>query len=166
MRFFKLRIAWTVCWGTLAALLIALWMRSYWVADVLHVPVVREAIVNSGAGSIQASTVSPLFNSGWPPGWGWKSVPVEDFVLLFRNSPRWECNVDTTGTVAVRFPHWLPIVIFATVSAIPWVNKLKWRFSLRTLLIATTIVGLMLGGIVYFSTRPSAAPRFDQGFGR
>ena len=34
MRYRKLRIAWSVAWGLLAVILIALWVRSYWWMDV------------------------------------------------------------------------------------------------------------------------------------
>ncbi len=43
---------------------------------------------------------------------------------------------------------WLPTLLFATLAAVPW---LPWsnRFSLRTLLIATTLVAVVLGLIVW-----------------
>jgi hypothetical protein len=45
---------------------------------------------------------------------------------------------------------WLyPVLIVGAVTGIPWLHKLRWRFSLRTLLIATTLVALVLGLIVY-----------------
>src|SRR5438105_1666000 len=37
MRFRKLRIAWSVFWGLAAVLLIALWVRSYWILNSLDV---------------------------------------------------------------------------------------------------------------------------------
>jgi hypothetical protein len=40
------------------------------------------------------------------------------------------------------FPYWPFVATAATVSLIPW---LRWRFSLRTLLIATTLVAVGLG---------------------
>lgn len=42
-------------------------------------------------------------------------------------------------------PHWLLLLLAATISAMPWI---KWRFSLRTLLIATTLVAVGLGIVV------------------
>jgi hypothetical protein len=35
MKHRKLRIAWSVAWGVIAVLLVALWVRSYWRCDVL-----------------------------------------------------------------------------------------------------------------------------------
>ena len=45
-------------------------------------------------------------------------------------------------------PYWLPCLAAATIALLPW---LKWskRFSLRTLLIATTLVAVALGLIVW-----------------
>jgi hypothetical protein len=48
-------------------------------------------------------------------------------------------------------PYWFLVVIAgisAALCGIPWV---KWHFSLRTLLIATTLVAVGLGVIVYAS---------------
>ncbi len=39
-----------------------------------------------------------------------------------------------------------PIAIAAALAALPW---LRWRFSLRTLLIATTLVAVVLGLIMW-----------------
>ena len=38
MKYRKLRIAWSVAWGVVAVLLIVLWVRSYWWAEVVLVP--------------------------------------------------------------------------------------------------------------------------------
>jgi hypothetical protein len=49
----------------------------------------------------------------------------------------------------IQFPDWLPLM-FCTAAAIgPW---LRWRFSLRTLLIATTLIAVVLGLAVYAAT--------------
>ena len=47
-----------------------------------------------------------------------------------------------------RVAHWLAVLFFATLGIVssPWI---KWRFSLRTLLIATTLVAVVLGLIVW-----------------
>ena len=45
----------------------------------------------------------------------------------------------------------LPLVFrvsSATLAAVPWIHA-RWRFSLRTLLIATTLVAVVLGLVVY-----------------
>lgn len=50
------------------------------------------------------------------------------------------------GDASVRIPIWCLAAVGAAAAIAPW---LSWRFSLRTLLIATTVVALALGLIVY-----------------
>jgi hypothetical protein len=45
----------------------------------------------------------------------------------------------------VTLPHWLLVGVCATFAVVPWIH---WRFSLRTLLIAITLIGLILGTII------------------
>jgi hypothetical protein len=51
----------------------------------------------------------------------------------------------------VMIPYWFLVVAIATLGTAPWIRKLRWRFSLRTLLIATTLIGVVLGLIVWLS---------------
>jgi hypothetical protein len=46
----------------------------------------------------------------------------------------------------ITFPFWFAIAIAAFVASAPW---LSLRFTLRTLLIATTLIAVVLGAIVY-----------------
>jgi hypothetical protein len=50
------------------------------------------------------------------------------------------------GGFELVLPHWFVVGIVATLTSIPW---LRWQFSLRTLLIATTLVAALLGLIAY-----------------
>ena len=66
-----------------------------------------------------------------------------------------ETNLDRIGVgwsiqpngFSVLLPHWVYAILPAMLAVIPWV----WpkRFSLRTLLIATTLVAVVLGLIVW-----------------
>jgi hypothetical protein len=54
-----------------------------------------------------------------------------------------------TGTKdAVCFSYWLLSVSTIILAALPW---LRWRFTLRTLLIAMTLVAVVLGLIVWLN---------------
>jgi hypothetical protein len=44
----------------------------------------------------------------------------------------------------ITMPHWFPVLITASLAAAPWVIGVR-RFSLRTLLIAVTLVAVVLG---------------------
>ena len=53
------------------------------------------------------------------------------------------------GASITIVPFWFPMFLFATggvAAAAPWI---KWRFSVRTLIIATTLVAVVLGIVVY-----------------
>jgi hypothetical protein len=45
----------------------------------------------------------------------------------------------------VAVPLWSAVAITAAASAAPW---FRWRFTLRTLLIATTLIAVVLGTII------------------
>jgi hypothetical protein len=47
---------------------------------------------------------------------------------------------------AVRVPYWFASSLSILLATLPW---FYWRFSLRTLLIGTTLVAVVLGLIVY-----------------
>ena len=50
----------------------------------------------------------------------------------------------------VGLPYWFLAFVPATIATIPWFRWSK-RFSLRTLLIATTLIAVVLGIIVWLS---------------
>jgi hypothetical protein len=159
MRYRKLRIAWSVAWGVVALLLCVLWVRSYWWADNLYIKVPdpqRNLIIFSGlGGTIWYTNEYP----SWSPAWThtyWRTqsntvaaetegIDVLWFHSLYRfeffNPPR-----EPYWSRQLVLPHWFLITAFTAIAAAPW---LRWRFSLRTLLIVTTLVAVGLGLIVY-----------------
>jgi hypothetical protein len=52
---------------------------------------------------------------------------------------------DLYGVRLINVPHWFLILGASTVAIAPWI---RWRFSLRTLLIAATVVAVGLGLLV------------------
>jgi hypothetical protein len=149
MRHRKLRIAWSVTWGFLAVLLIALWVRSYALVDnVRRVGTanvwVRSDVsgVRSEFGNLRVVFGKQTITSG-ASGWSIthdKSKPKHDGF-------KWHSGEDYV--IAVDFPHWSLVLLFVTMSASPWLLHLTVRFGLRTLLIATTLVAIVLGLIVW-----------------
>lgn len=65
-------------------------------------------------------------------------------IALWLWSDRW---ADAIG-YGIDFPTWL-VTLFAASLVVA--SLLPWRFSLRTLLIATTVVGVALGVIIALS---------------
>jgi hypothetical protein len=51
-----------------------------------------------------------------------------------------------TGVI-VRF--WAPVVLFAILTAVPLLPLPRWRFRLRTMLIVTTLIAVVLGFIAW-----------------
>jgi hypothetical protein len=80
---------------------------------------------------------------GWYDHPTYKS-PGEPFLIFM--TQWWRATLNGVGVVCHY--RWL-VLITATSGVAPWIRKLKWRFSLRTLLIATTLVAVVLGLVVY-----------------
>jgi hypothetical protein len=146
MKYRKLRIAWSVAWGLAAALLIVLWVRSYWWAEEIDI---RQSLRISSAGCANGElflAINPVpvtIRGGWsfrhdpasraepPPG---ESIPAFYFSIQ--------------GGFTLVVPFWftaLSAAVCATLSQARWSK----RFSLRTLLIATTVVAIGLGLVIY-----------------
>ena len=143
MKYLKLRIAWSVAWGVVAVLLVALWVRSY---SDHHLDILPQrptgppfALVNSTyllRGSICSYTF--VHESHWLYNW-LPSARLQGagFLLAWTNAPPW---------YFAGVPLWFPVAIAIGLGGIPW---LRWRFTLRTLLIVTTLVALSLGLVVW-----------------
>jgi hypothetical protein len=146
MRFRKLRIAWSVGCGIVCVLLIVLWVRSYWICDIAYgwfgFPGYLQ--IDSNHGDIKLIANAEFMQ----PKWRYTScVPSV-------NDRLWFAKLDTKSRFGwwlnVSVPHWFSIVVTANIAAAPWFGWSN-RFSLRTLLIATTLVAVMLGIIVWSS---------------
>jgi hypothetical protein len=152
MRFRQLRIAWSVFWGLAAVLLIVLWVRSYWAGDSLVWNHGRRVAVASMHGQIRVAT----WNIFLPGGSLFQWLPVG---TMSDGIGPWFFGTSREGILVIA-PHRLPIAVLALFAAIPWIPCSN-RFTLRTLLIATTVVAVVLGLEVYFSTKtpePSEPP--------
>ena len=149
MRFRKLRIAWSVGCSIACVLLVVLWVRSYWQTFIALKATSdgHTLVVDSSDGDLsfsrepglatrrlswtRAQDMTPAWQklptSCWGAGFSWRSSPY----------------------ISVRLPYWIPTLIFVVASVLPWIVQMSFRFSLRTLLIATTLIALVLGTIVY-----------------
>ena len=142
MRFRKLRIAWAVACGIACVLLIVLWVRSYSWNDVVWRT--SPSGLQTSIGSDEGTTYIvhgylPSTPSEQQTLWGFTSVESSKERLGFQ----WKSAGRLTF---VHVPYWFLVLISAAFAAIPWI---RWRFNLRTLLIATTLVAVVLGLIVW-----------------
>jgi hypothetical protein len=137
-----LKITVSAVFGVLCVLLILLWVRSYSVSDRIHVPRFGSQTLTSVRGTFSVSLGSETFQ-GW--GWEWKSTPVELMMPVGGPGRSWSYHSDQLHAYLV-FPHRFVVLVFAVLAALPW---LHWRFSLRTLLIATTLIAVVLGAVMW-----------------
>ena len=142
MRFRKLRIAWSVGCTIACVLLIALWARSYWWSD----SVCKESVADLKCVHIQNGQFRFQHRAGLviapQPGWHHQStynpVPTSDLLLI----PYFAYDQDE-----FYVPIWSVAFQFAILAAASiW---LPMRFRLRTMLLATTLVAVVLGVIVW-----------------
>jgi hypothetical protein len=125
-------------------LLMVMCVRSYWYMDVLFGPLsaTRPFQLSSEIGRLQlvVSNVSP----GRAGNWG---------KFSYRNGTSMPAPPPKSGIVAsssnlsAGFPYWF----LAMVAILPafLLRKQEYRFGLRALLVATTVVAVILGLVVY-----------------
>lgn len=161
------RIAFSCTCAIACALLIVVWARSYWRFD-------QFARLGSNAtyfgctsaqgrvllGSSNDPMLSTVFGTRWirrefslknwdeatniaffPASVSKSDAPAIFSWLQFNRN----FYIQSGASYEITLPYWLLVVPFATLAAIPW---MRWRFSLRTLLIATTVIAAILGAIV------------------
>jgi len=151
MRYRKLRIAWSVAWGVACLLLIVLWVRSYSTYDDLMVHLL--GLSGFGVGSLRGQVQLGAFgHRDFSGTWLIQHVPIR-----YKNEWLQELSLHR-AFVGVRLlhpqnsdwiiviPHWFLTILCTVSGASPW---FRWRFSLRTLLIAMTLIAVGLGAIVY-----------------
>ncbi len=142
-----LRITWSVVWGVGTILLFVLWLRSYEKTEVLERTSENEIgtdiVSESGTLSFSREDLR-RFESFLPPephGWRYQEYERSFERKVSRFAFAWN-----DAKMEVRVPYWYPFVFFTIAAVLPWIS---WKFSLRTLLAATTLVAVVLGAVVY-----------------
>ena len=137
----RLRIAWSVFFGVLTVTLCLLWVSSYYSSATVWewLPINRYVQVRSNYGGLEVIVTMEHHPS---------QIHFDSVTLDFR---RWELVM--YGGYPPRFsvltPHWLLVILSAVLTALPW---LPFRFSLRTMLIATTLIAVVLGLSVWLAS--------------
>jgi hypothetical protein len=143
MKYRKMRITFSAGCGVLCLLLIALSVRSFTWADQYgaRISPTYHLMVNSQLGGIsfyldsspRVINTTRLVDSLYPDGQKPRMLGRVYFIH---------------GQIGCGAPYWLLALAIATTATLPW-KPWKWKFSLRTLLIATTLVAILLGLIVH-----------------
>jgi hypothetical protein len=157
------RIAISALSLTVCVLLIALWVRSNWRFDERHfrAPVGEYRYwitVRSFDNRVQTTAyrVRIITQNQRKSASRRRSLTFEQWVAVERRqiargmSPResilgFSYHPLTAGFDAIQ-PHWFFVLTSASIAASPWI---RWRFSLRTLLIATSLVAVVMGLVIY-----------------
>ena len=148
MRFRKLRIAFSATCLIACVLLIVLWVRSY--PPNGDQSSVRGIFCYSSQGTI--ITLKPNISWAANPDYSVNDLG-NDMNLVVTIEPHdspigFYAAWPSASEWVVQVPHWFLVLIFAALAAAPWIRWSK-RFTLRTLLIATTLIAVVLGAIAY-----------------
>ena len=143
-----LRITWCVVCFLVSVGLIGLWVRSYWCLDCYSSLI--------GHVNIGAQTLRGCISVFWleKPGLnfsGHQSIPASRAYLDIDipGSYFWFRLTKLPAGFSLLIPFWFPLAISVGSTFIPW-HRL--RFSLRTLLIVTTLVAMVLGLVVWLTS--------------
>lgn len=150
-------IAFSAVSGVVCLLLICFWVRSYWWDD--HVDGPWDASQRIRLSSCEGwLTAAWLRNRRLPVPWRVRSDNLQE---RYEGYEKFLKDSRGTGTIHHRIPkfgfhgalfqlpYWFVTTIAATSLLLPW---LPYRFSLRTLLIAITLVAAFLGLVVWLSS--------------
>jgi len=158
MRSHKLRTAFSCLCGLLALLMIALWVRSYRLWDIIYCrPTTTTAFrALSTEGTVHFRNASKSLPAmGSPPAMGWSRrtssykgygseiADASGFKKTFRG---FESRLHRGGW---HLPYWFLVLIAVGLAAAPWVFRWSWRFSLRTLMIVVTLSAVLMWLILY-----------------
>jgi hypothetical protein len=146
MRYRKLRIAFSVFCGIACALLVVLWARTRFASETVSFPISNTT--QMAGTSRQGAVGIGLFCNARVSPWQVDTHPADstsDYQYPTAMGFAAYRSMDHNLYI-VRLPYWSLILIFSALGAVPWV---RCQFSLRTLLIATTLVAVVLGLIVW-----------------
>jgi hypothetical protein len=142
-----LRAAGAVFFAALAIGLICLWVRSYESCEA--------AALNPGGQhalsitSYRGAAWLILFEADDSPGWIFVTIPADSITIYAPNGGILGIRLYRHGAETyLTLPHWCLAASSLSVGAM-CVFKRSFRFSLRAILIATTLIAAMLGLAVY-----------------
>jgi hypothetical protein len=154
------RIAMTATCLTACVLLVALWVRSYWWMDTFYYPLTapKAFLIQSWDGEIwcgRATFVRASFNSDWAIKGTLinRSISSPDLRPFTSGEFRGYLGmgyVNYNVYQGVGGSHLGFVIASAIGTIMPW---LRWsvRYSLRTLLIVTTLVAVGMGAVVFLA---------------
>lgn len=143
MKYRKLRIAWSAAWGIVALLLVGWWVRSYSWWDVVTVGTNHSLATMKGSFLWDTPLVAVPRPGATPPAsqtmFPTQSMRLNEVIVM-----PFDKRVAVYDGRAMTVPIWWAVVGAAGIAALGW---WRLRYSLRTMLVATTLVaiGLVVG---------------------
>lgn len=165
--FRRLRIVWTALFGTFCVLLILLWARSYYRFDwfgpgitLIPSPSGQELhpksgfVFESAGGALAVWYVGNLRDSTWYAWHVGSSSPEPQLRVTGDDgesaSDGFRAKTHPNGSIKGAAPHWCLAFLCAVLLTSVWVR----HFSVRTMLIATTLIAVVQC-LVMFASRKS-----------
>lgn len=146
MKFRKLRVAFSATCLVGCVLLVALWARSYsryYSIEIYRAP--TGLLISTQNGTVALYRFPYSLNN--KIGYSSSAVGPNDWM-----SETYGVRYFHSAGESIAFIQYglltAPLATLAALFALPW---LGWRFSVRTLLIVTTLLALLLGHIVYMN---------------
>jgi hypothetical protein len=149
-----LRITSSAVCGVLCVLLIALAVRSYyrWESVVWGVTAQQGFLLCSHSGAVIVEYINVSGTTATLYKWHVNSMPSPDTNVfpiggIEESWAGFSIHGSWNGGFLISVPYWFLFPTCAVLAAVPWIQWSR-RFSLRSLLIATTLVAVVLGVVV------------------
>jgi hypothetical protein len=133
--FRKLRIAVSVFSGLVTVALCVLWVRSYWIGEAAFRGDSSGGITTVGSNFGRVYFVRSINFPGAPLKWKYESGEAKPH-------GRWQIEIKGANSIRIIIPY---AALVMPVVAGAWLIFSPPSFSLRTMLIATTMVAVVLG---------------------
>jgi hypothetical protein len=132
-----LSITWTTGWGFIAVLSLGLWTRSYMACEEVRGRFVSTwtYAISSDDGNLWVdwSAVAATSND-----WAYEvRIPSHYFRRMQQSPP--------IRATSVCIAYWFVVLTTTVLAVVPWLNRVSWKFAVRNLLIATTLLAALLG---------------------
>jgi hypothetical protein len=136
--------------GLICLLSVVFLVRSYTWRDRMVVPLsdARFCRIDSDRGKFEFESYEPNMGEMSFSVTAFSRKKISKGWKRFMNVPepgpgkQWRWERSTTGRFFIHVPHWFVLGLTLVFAAVPW---LRWRYSLRALLVATTVLAMIFG---------------------
>lgn len=142
------RVALSAACSAATLLMLWVWFHSYHWHNTTQGVIGSQRLQFTSDYGVQSLLVFPERDSRNFPDRSWIHQRHEN---VSGRATSWDFRQINPRGTEVAIPYWFTAAIFGSLAAIPWLGLLPrpHRFSLRTLLIAVTLLSLGLGTLVY-----------------